>query len=204
MATTTNYGWTTPNDTDLVKNGASAIRTTANAIDSTLGTALNNKLHAGLVLVKTQTIGTGVSSVTVTNAFSATYDAYKIVITGGTASSNTALCLRLGGITSGYYTGTMGVNTAGSLVSGFNNGTLGHFNNAGFASGATLGMNFDIVNPYLAKTKLASNSYFDVPTGNLYTITHYATVGSVTDFMILPGAGTLTGGTIAVYGYAKD
>jgi hypothetical protein len=27
MATTTNYSWTTPDDTDLVKDGASAIRT---------------------------------------------------------------------------------------------------------------------------------------------------------------------------------
>lgn len=35
MATTTNYGWTTPNDTDLVKDGASAIRTLGSAIDTT-------------------------------------------------------------------------------------------------------------------------------------------------------------------------
>jgi len=35
MATTTNYGWTTPNDTDLVKNGANAIRTLGTAIDTT-------------------------------------------------------------------------------------------------------------------------------------------------------------------------
>ena len=35
MATTTNYGWTTPADTDLVKNGANAIRTLGSAIDQT-------------------------------------------------------------------------------------------------------------------------------------------------------------------------
>ena len=34
MATTTNFGWTTPNDTDLVKDGASAIRTLGSAIDT--------------------------------------------------------------------------------------------------------------------------------------------------------------------------
>ena len=39
MATTTYYGWTTPNDTDLVKNGASAIRTLGSAVDSSLWTA---------------------------------------------------------------------------------------------------------------------------------------------------------------------
>jgi hypothetical protein len=36
MATTTNYGWTTPNDTDLVKDGAAAIRTLGSAIDTTV------------------------------------------------------------------------------------------------------------------------------------------------------------------------
>ena len=35
MATTTNYSWTTPNDTDLVKDGASAIRSLGTAIDTT-------------------------------------------------------------------------------------------------------------------------------------------------------------------------
>ena len=36
MPTTTNYGWTTPADTDLVKDGASAIRTLGTAIDTTV------------------------------------------------------------------------------------------------------------------------------------------------------------------------
>lgn len=34
MPTTSNFGWTTPADTDLVKNGASAIRTLGNGIDA--------------------------------------------------------------------------------------------------------------------------------------------------------------------------
>jgi hypothetical protein len=34
MATTTNFGWTTPNNTDLVKDGASAIRTLGNGVDT--------------------------------------------------------------------------------------------------------------------------------------------------------------------------
>ncbi len=35
MATTTNYGWETPDDTDLVKDGAAAIRTLGNSVDTT-------------------------------------------------------------------------------------------------------------------------------------------------------------------------
>jgi hypothetical protein len=37
MATTTNFGWVTPDNTDLVKDGAAAIRTLGSSIDSTMG-----------------------------------------------------------------------------------------------------------------------------------------------------------------------
>ena len=37
MATTPNFSWPTPDNTDLVKNGALAIRTLADAIDASLG-----------------------------------------------------------------------------------------------------------------------------------------------------------------------
>ena len=36
MATTTNYSWTTPDDTDLVKDGAAAIRTLGSSADTTV------------------------------------------------------------------------------------------------------------------------------------------------------------------------
>lgn len=36
MASTTNYGWTTPDDTSLVKDGAAAIRSLGTAIDTTV------------------------------------------------------------------------------------------------------------------------------------------------------------------------
>ena len=40
MATTTNNGWTTPNDSDPFKNGALAIRTLGSAIDTSTGNGL--------------------------------------------------------------------------------------------------------------------------------------------------------------------
>lgn len=39
MATTSNFGWITPDDTDLVRDGALAIRTLGSAIDDTVGGA---------------------------------------------------------------------------------------------------------------------------------------------------------------------
>lgn len=50
MATTTNFGWTTPNDTDLVKDGASAIRTLGSAIDTSMGDLKGGT--AGQILTK--------------------------------------------------------------------------------------------------------------------------------------------------------
>jgi hypothetical protein len=47
MATTTNYSWSTPDDTALVKDGASAIRSLGTAIDSTVFT------NAGAAINKT-------------------------------------------------------------------------------------------------------------------------------------------------------
>ena len=47
MATTTNYGWTTPDDTGLVKDGASAIRSLGTAIDTTV------KSNADAAIAKT-------------------------------------------------------------------------------------------------------------------------------------------------------
>jgi hypothetical protein len=40
MATTTNNGWSTPDDSDPFKNGALAIRTLGNNIDTSVGTGL--------------------------------------------------------------------------------------------------------------------------------------------------------------------
>ena len=58
---------------------AGEILTSADMNDvSTLGN------YQGLFHIKTQTIGTAVSSVTVTGAFSSDFDNYLITVTGGT------------------------------------------------------------------------------------------------------------------------
>ena len=57
MATTTNYGWTTPNDTDLVKNGAAAIRTLGSSVDTTTK-ALNPSTTLGDIEYRSATANT--------------------------------------------------------------------------------------------------------------------------------------------------
>jgi hypothetical protein len=54
MATTTNYGWTTPNDTDLVKDGAAAIRTLGSSVDTTTKN-LNPQTTTGAIAYRSAT-----------------------------------------------------------------------------------------------------------------------------------------------------
>ena len=52
MATTTNYGWTTPDDTALVSQGASAIRTLGSSIDTTLKAQIDAQIPDALLTTK--------------------------------------------------------------------------------------------------------------------------------------------------------
>jgi hypothetical protein len=52
MANTTNYNWETPDDTDLVKDGAAAIRSLGSAIDSTVFTNSGNAINRTIVDAK--------------------------------------------------------------------------------------------------------------------------------------------------------
>ena len=54
MATTTNYGWTTPDDTALVKDGASAIRTLGSSVDTTTK-SLNPETTLGDIAYRSST-----------------------------------------------------------------------------------------------------------------------------------------------------
>jgi hypothetical protein len=203
MATTTNYSWTTPDNTAYVKDGASAIRSLGSSVDTTLFTALGGT-YPGLRLIKKQTIGTGVTSVTVTNAFSATYENYKILISGGTASSETAIIMTLGSANTGYNSVLSVVNYSTSAITniGYNNAAqfpdVGRLNpNGNFAT-------FEVLSPFLAKNT-RFNSIFEngINAGNCSGIQTSTT--SFTDFTIARAAtATMTGGTIYVYGYGTS
>lgn len=118
MATTTNFGWTTPDDTSLVKDGAAAIRTLGSSIDTSfvdlkggttgqvLTKASNTDLDfsfttlsvtSGLNLIANQTV-TSSTTVNVNNVFSATYDNYLVIGTlTGSAAQNGDIRMRVGG-----------------------------------------------------------------------------------------------------------
>jgi hypothetical protein len=202
---TTNYLFDYPTSTDYVKDGATAIETLADDVDATLFTALGGA-YPGLRLVKKQTIGTAVSSVTVTDAFSATYDAYKIIVAGGAGSTSNGLTLKLGASTTTYFEflvfGSYGSNVVGG---GNNNGTVGSFQWAGGYDTNAIYFNVELQNPFLAKFTRFGSSQAYLGTGQTgYDQGYHGTAASYTDFTLTATGGNLTGGTIYVYGFGAS
>jgi hypothetical protein len=156
----------------------------------------------GLWLVKTQTIGSAVSSVTVTDAFSSSFDNYKIVVSGTTSSvgGNWFTFQFLAAHTTGYFgasravdylgaTIEQGRNNAASLLVSRNSGTLGYD-----------GFTVDVFNPFV----VSASSISSVGSGNIgYVISGgiFNAATSFSQFVIGVSGGTMTGGTIRVYGY---
>jgi hypothetical protein len=202
---TTNYLFDYPTSTDYVKDGAAAIQTLATDVDTTLFTALGGA-YPGLRLIKKQTIGTGVSTVTVTGAFSSTYDNYLVLVSGGVGSANTSCLLTLGSTTTGYYSAGLYVSFTGSTVTGFNTNNGSSFSNAVAVTTGALTGQFTLISPNLAKTTAVDIVGVEAQTagsalmrrGFLNDTTQY------TAFTLAPNSGTLTGGTIYVYGYGAS
>jgi len=155
----------------------------------------------GLWLIKTQTIGNAVDTVTVSNAFSADFDNYKIMISGGVGSTTLALHMTLGATTTGYYYGGKLRTYAGTDVN--LSGSNAAFFYGGEGNAQTLSLNVEVINPFLADQTL-----FSVTTGIARTDGYGLLVGgyldnstSYTAFTLTASTGTVTGGTIRVYGY---
>ena len=150
------------------------------------------------------TIGSAVSSVTVATAFSSTYDNYKIIVNGGAASAGPTLQLVLGSTTTGYYWGGAGFTFAGASASG-NQANFSSFD-AGSAVPNGIFANIEISSPQLALRTVFAGSLIRATTTGLFipvggfldNATQY------TGFTLSPSSGTLTGGTIRVYGYQNS
>jgi hypothetical protein len=149
----------------------------------------------------TVTIGNAVASVSVT-CFNADFDNYRIIVNGpGSASANGNLIMTLNGGTTAYY---------GSLIYGLSTGTaplLAAVDNAAnwpymaYSSTASgILTTIEIINPYLAEYTVVQATY--VNTGGHGTFTGIRGADtSHTGFTLAPTTGTITGGSIHIYGY---
>jgi hypothetical protein len=163
---------------------------------------------AGLWLVKTQVVGTGVTSVAVPGAFSADYDAYKITWTGGSISTSTGVSFQLrtsGGSTSvtGYY-GALPFVTYAGVNAGVADSNAAQFTFAGGGDGVSFAqVDLTLLNPFAAGYTNISASVVTGTYAGFYNGVH-AVATSYTDFVLDPQlTATMTGGTIRVYGYRQ-
>lgn len=154
----------------------------------------------GMWLIKTQTIGNAVASVTVTDAFSADYDNYLITVSGGSNNiSGSALFMRLGATVTGYYW-SLSYTTYNTTPAATGGSNVANWEYIGSAQTTGLNAVTELNSPFLSKgTSIRSsiaNSIFYA--GNQAGYLNNST--SYTSFILGTSVGTMTGGTIRVYG----
>jgi hypothetical protein len=226
--TTTNFGWDIPQSTDLVKDGATAIAALGQDIDTALvdlkggttgqvltkasGTDLDFSFTtpasavSGLTLVKQQTIGSAVSSIAVTSAFSSTYDNYRVEISFTSGNATGDVYFRFGSVVIGYYGNNIDMSPNSATVTGasINNADSIPLCLINSTNGGNVSM--DIMSPNLAKRSSvhAAGVGFST-TGASQRITNAYENSNTqhTAFTVLVG-NTLTGGEIRVYGYQNS
>lgn len=161
---------------------------------------------AGLTLISTTTIGSAVASVTVSSAFSSTYDNYEIVYNGGAASTAGDLFFTLGSAATGYYMGGY-LRNYNNTISGFDGNNNSSSMTIGRMSSNGLFGQVSVIAPNLAtRTIMLFNSASAVAT------TGFSSSGNgfqdsatqFTAFTFTAQTGTMTGGTIRVYGYKNS
>ena len=168
-------------------------------------TYLNN---GGLVFVKQVTVGTGVTTVNVTSCFSTEYDNYVVSYANITSANDgiAMLCKLLVGTTvnaSNFDGNTFYVVTAGA--GGLTNATYTANAIAEIGSLTNVYKNasiFEVKQPNLAtgtmiEFRSVDDNYYRFGAFVLKNATQYDGI------QILPFNGSLTGGTITVYGYRK-
>ena len=169
---------------------------------SDTNTYLNN---GGLVYVTSTTVGSSVSSITISNCFSSSFDDYRILVNGVDSSAlNNLVKLSLNNSSSSTYYSvvfyTVWAGTVGAAGPGASTSTSFSVAFGGDVSDTNIVL--DLRNPYSSKrttfTSQSSNASLSAYGGGCDTSTN-----SSTGFTLSVSPDTLTGGTITVYGYRK-
>lgn len=166
---------------------------TVSSVGGTAATASNGVI----------TVGTGNTSITVSNAFSANYSNYRVIWSGGTMSSTGSVAIQLNNSTGTTYR-LSGIYMAygSTTVNGYGPALSTRWTDTGIMSTTEGTTDFDIYNPFATKpTRMRTTSWEQ---SQYYNFVGFdSSTASSTGFTITPaGAGpSFTGGTICVYGY---
>jgi hypothetical protein len=205
MPTTTNNGWPTPADTDLVKNGADAIRDLGQAIDTTLG--VYSPVTPGLVKISTTSFS-AVASQSFNDVFSATYENYRIVGTlAGSGTFNLLYRFRVGGSdnSTSNYTYSFGRARSTDFQTTFSGAsqTSAQIGVVAQTTNAKMPFSFDIYQPFASFYSCGlgfqqDNSNAAQNMGGWY----FTGNTSFTGFSFITSTGTMSG-EVSIYGYNK-
>jgi hypothetical protein len=159
-----------------------------------------------LVLISRTTIGTAVSSVTVSNCFSSTYDNYKVIVAIDSTTNNSQCVGQLGAgsVTTTNYNSYLYTeqNAWGTFSPGSVSSTSGLI--LGYCDTVLVSHNSnDIISPYRA-TRTSSFGFYVQDDNGGFQISRQTDATQFTDITVGPAAGTMTGGYIDVYGYVKS
>ena len=160
--------------------------------------------NSGLVYITSATVGSGVASVSIAGCFSSTYDNYKVVYAGGVGSTAQAIGVLLTGSATGYYGATVVASFSAAVATSNGASNASSWLYAGASSVNNNYIDLDILGPNLAKATGAFGPYIVATTsgvGGMFSGYHdslYQATG-----LTFGVAGTLTGGTVTVYGYRK-
>jgi hypothetical protein len=157
----------------------------------------------GLVLVSATTVGSAVATVTVSGAFSSTYDNYKITYTGGVTSATAPdIYMTLGSTATSYYSIRSGYRYTAAALD-FVDANNGAKWTVGGSEGVVLPITIEVLSPNLAQ-KTYFSGIFNGSSGIATTAGFQSDTTQFTAFTFTPSSGTFTGGTIRVYGYANS
>ena len=158
--------------------------------------------NSGLVFIKSQALSG--TSTTVTGAFSAAYDNYKIMLSGGSTLSTTSnINMKMGTTATNIYYSTRIKNSPNNAtVNGNGQDATTEWGYAGQGTTTYANLNIELFAPFLAKYTRFSGTYLlDLGSSSEfgYTQGHIADTVSYTSFTL--GAGATFSGTVYVYGY---
>jgi hypothetical protein len=156
---------------------------------------------AGSVSNGVITIGTTNTAVAVSNAFSASFDNYKILVQGGSASTNAGyFTLQLGSTTSNYRYDYISANLASATPTSVGSVGAPNFPYVGYKS-STLMATIELIGPFATGMTMICCSAGQ--TGNNMGMLNGVQIDatSFTGFTLGTSTGTFSGGTIRVYGY---
>jgi len=210
MPNTTNYSFPTPADTDLVKNGADAIRDLGDAVDTAMNTALGTK-KAGMVLLNTTSFS-AVASQSFNSVFSATYNNYRIVgqFSSPSADANLRFRYRKSGTdnTTTEYYGMFARCSAAGVIAALNTNSESSVSLLTMDSANAqrlYSFSYDLFNPFVTSftTFVGNATGVELDSSNYYGFSG-ASQHRVSDtydgFTVFPASGNMTG-SVSVYGY---